>query len=144
MNEIKYFISKRMAENNQGIDEQIVKEVKKLIMFDNNLTYAEINSLSIFYSKIEKRQAVKESIGPMMKSLNMLSSGSSQEELSSNVKKLFDFALKYYDILKKEDFIFNDSGGGSIHRFSWKDLLVIFLILFGGFPLALYIKYLLH
>ena len=87
-----------MIKNSQEIDERIIEEVKNLIMFDNELTYAERNSLSIFYSKIEKGQTVQESIGPMMKSLNMLSSGSSQEKLSSNVKKLFDFALKYYKV----------------------------------------------
>lgn len=144
MNEIKYFISKRMAENNQGIDEQIVEEVKKLILFDKELTYPERQALEIFYSKVDKGQTVKNSIGPMMKTLNMLSSGSSQKELSSNAKRLFKLCLRYYDIPKKEDFIFYDSGGGSIHRFSWKDLLVMFLILFVGFPIALYIKYLLR
>lgn len=133
-----------MKESNQKADELIVKEAKELILFDKELTYPERQALEIFYSKVDKGQTVKNSIGPMMKTFNMLSSGSSQKELSSNAKKLFNLCLRYYDIPKKEEFIFYDSGGGSIHKFSWKDLLVMFLILFVGFPIALYIKYLLR
>lgn len=130
-----------MEENSQGVDEKIVEEVKKLIMFDNSLTYAERNSLGIFYSKIEKGQTVQKAIGPMMKSLNMLSSGSSQEELSSNVKKLFDFALNYYDIPEKQKILFYDSEGGLIHRFTWKEILFFFIMILVIYPLCSFIKY---
>ena len=131
-------------ETTQGVDERIIEEVKSLIMFDNDLTYAERNALGIFYSKIEKGQTVQESIGPMMKSLNMLSSGSSQEKLSLNVKKLFDFTLTYYKVPEKQKIRFYGSGGGLIHRFSAKEMLLLFLLVFVGLPLALYIKYLLR
>ncbi|AWN65809.1 hypothetical protein LL14B4_06315 [Lactococcus lactis subsp. lactis] len=131
-------------EKTQNVDERIIEEVKNLIMFDNDLTYAERNALGIFYSKIEKGQTVQESIGPMMKSLNMLSSGSSQEKLSLNVKKLFDFALTYYKVPEKQKIRFYGSGGGLIHRFSAKEMLLLFLLVFVGLPLALYIKYLLR
>lgn len=130
-----------MTEKSLEIDEQIIKNVKKLIMFDNDLTYAERNSLEIFYSKIEKGQTVKEAIGPMMKSFNILSSGSSQKELSPNAKKLFVLCLRNYDIPKKEEFIFYDSEGGSIHRFSWKDILLFFVMILVIYPLFSLIKY---
>jgi hypothetical protein len=131
-------------EKTQNVDERIIEEVKNLIMFDNDLTYAERNALGIFYSKIEKGQTVQESIGPMMKSLNMLSSGSSQEKLSLNVKKLFDFALTHYNVPEKQKIRFYGSGGGLIHRFSAKEMVLLFLLVFVGLPAYLYIYYLFH
>lgn len=133
-----------MAENNQGIDEQIIEEVKKLIMFDNDLTYAERNSLGIFYSKIEKGKTVKEAIGPMMTTFQMISSGTSQNELSPKVQHLFSFLLTTYDVPRKTKSNIYTSQGGRVYKLSNKELLSIFLIVIIAFSLYLFLNYILH
>ncbi len=128
----------------QQIDNKIIEEARKLIMFDNDLTHAERNALGIFYSKIEKGEPVKEAIDPMLNTFNMIESGGSQGNLSPNVKKYFELVLKYYNIPEKKSGYIYDSGGGLTHKFSTKEMIAMFLIIVIGFPLALYIKYLLR
>lgn len=128
----------------QRIDNKIIEEAKNLIISDNDLTHAERTALEIFYSKIEKGETVKTAIDPMLNTFNMIESGGSQGELSSNVKKYFELILEYYDIPEKKKGYIYDSGGGLTHRFSTKEMIIMFLIIIVGFPLVSFLNYLIH
>jgi len=131
-------------EDPQQIDNKIIEEAKNLIISDNDLTHAERNALEIFYSKIEKGETVKAAIEPLLNTFNMIESGGSQGELSSNVKKYFELILEYYDIPEKKKGYIYDSGGGLTHRFSTKEMIIMFLIIIVGFPLVSFLNYLIH
>lgn len=127
-----------------SMDNKIIEEAKKLIIFDSELTYAERNALGIFYSKIEKGKSVKEAVPPMLNTFSMIESGGSQGDLSPSVKKYFELILQYYNIPEKKKGYIYGSGGGLTHRFSTKEMIIMFLIIVVGLPLAFFLNYLLH
>ncbi|MEY8537593.1 hypothetical protein AALM99_03895 [Lactococcus muris] len=93
-------------------EEEIVCEVKEMIISDASLTYGKRNSFDRFITRIEQGQSFEEAIGPLLRNLNRLKNKEIQSQgLSCGTEKIFNKLSGKYDIpLKKETFILWWSG----------------------------------
>lgn len=126
-----------MQEKNT-FEDNIISEIKSIIISDSSLSYSERKSLDKIIARINNGDEFKEAIGPWLRHFADMKKHSKDEKLSENLNALFEKVTQKYNIPPKIERTYFYAGAGSGKRQNFISMGIGIIVIFAIYVLVTY------
>jgi hypothetical protein len=119
-------------------EDNIISEIKSIIISDSSLSYSERKSLDKIIARINNGDEFEEAIVPWLRHFDDMKKNSNEEELSENLNVLFEKITQKYDIPPKIERTYFYAGAGSGKRQNFISMGIGIIMIFAIYVLVTY------